>query len=425
MDNQDTAKNWNKLVARKLDANNNADPSKTRELANTMMDSNVAEQWLAWQPHHEERGRLQAIVDCVGLLLNQDAAKWPLARDKLAQKCRGDAFPWLLLQQGLADFIKQPSANPAYKTKFGNTKSPKKTTHTSVPKIAWPTDPKKIWLAIGDETGSWDYESHPGNRNNRGLALVLGRLDSWQRAFGEQINGLSVEQRMCKPLQNLPESCTKSNFHHGKDAFDLGVKGVPPDLLAELQANLGWLAGHPDLITIGFSASYKELHLNFSHSQDASIVLAKAYALLLAYVFPFLHPSDVLLLGFETRSEQPDSIAATRSDFTQKLNGKNDRADMDMRGFLSMLRDTLIGDLNKHWPDGRAWSEQFDLAMLTKLVRDPRLNLAQHNNSAWKGLADLGASLLKVRQEDSDWSRQFQFTSLPNVRFFSFAELSK
>ncbi len=266
------------------------------------------------------------------------------------------------------------------------------------------------WLAIGDETGSWDFETTRDGK--RGLVLILARTDAWQGALKETIAGQSVAKRMAQPLQHLPGFSAKSTFHHALDAFKLGPDGLSQELHEELRQNLGWLAGHQQLMTLGFHASHAELYQRLTHSQDATCALAKAYAALVALVLPFLGQQDELLLGFGPRSENLNTVAATRSGLQDALN-TNNRAEMDSRRFLSTLRDSLIGNLNRVWPNG-GWDKRFQAKVLGEAVRDARVPYAP--KSTWDGLADLGASLLYV-QQNAQWAELFALGDRPNVHF--------
>jgi len=437
------AKDWYRLVELKINAAKGISDVKTASLAGNLLDKDHAAQWTDWQPQAAELLILQTIKKAIVLLRNPNSGKnWPDAITTLADAWAAMDFPWPQLKQGLSPFIDnadigtgpQPIVAPQFNADANH---PKKTysqsskyqnsttTQPQAINIKLPSDPTHIWLAIGDETGNWDYEKK--TKSKRGLVLVIGRLDVWQRAFNELIDGQTVAERMRRPLQHLPPGCEKSHFHHAMDAFKLEqTNDWSPALINELQQNLGWLAQHPELITLGFNATHSELYHHFTFGQDASHTLAKSYAILLAYMMPFLDKEDVLLLGFETRSENADTIAVVRSNFKGSLNKEGKRIDMDMRGFSTTFRDALLHHLNKGWPETKNWEQRFDWAPLNQLLTAPDLNrlcpLATLPNSAWKGLADLGASILQAQQNDG-LNRHFTFAETPNVHFSKLPEL--
>jgi len=436
------AQDWYRLVELKINAAKGISDVKTAALAGNLLDKDHAAQWTDWQPQAAELLILQSIKKAIVLLRNPNSGKnWPVAITTLADAWAAIDFPWPQLKQGLSPFIDNAEigtgpppivapqfnadANHPKKTYSQSSKNQNstKTTQPQAINIKLPSDPKQIWLAIGDETGNWDYEVR--TKSKRGLVLVIGRLDVWQRVFNERIEGQTVAERMRRPLQHLPPDGKKNHFHHAMDAFNLGTNDLSPALIKELQQNLGWLAQHPELITLGFNATHSELYHNFTFGQDASHTLAKGYATLLAYMMPFLDKEDVLLLGFEHRSENPDTIAAVRSNLNEIPN-KEGRLDMNMRIFSTTFRDSLLHHLNKGWPEIKNWEQHFDWAPLNQLLKSPDLNrlcpLSNIPNSAWKGLADLGASILQVQQNDR-LNRYFTFAETPNVHFSKLPEL--
>ena len=437
MTDTEKAKDWYRLVELKINAAMGINDPKAILLIKKILDNDNVKRWSGWHPNALELQRLQTIKKSIDLLRNPNSGKnWLEAKEKLAAAWAGSDVPWPLIRQGLSPFmdvekntiLTQPAISPqsgvgtnaAKKSSYEPTKS----AASKAIGIKLPSDPQHIWLAIGDETGDWDYEAK--KQSKRGLVLVIGRLDVWQRAFDELIDGQTVAERMRQPLQHLPSGCKKSHFHHGIDAFKLDVNSLSPALIKELQENLGWLAQHSELITLGFNATHSELYQNFTFGQDASQTLAKSYAILLAYMMPFLEKEDVLLLGFETRSENADTIAAVRSNFNGASN-KDGRLQMDMRVFSTTFRDALLHHLNKGWPQTKNWEQRFDLAPLNQLLKAPDLKrlcprLSNLPNSAWKGLADLGASILQAQLNDK-LNKHLTFTETPNVHFSKLPEL--
>ena len=429
------ANDWYRLIDATLNVAKDIKDARIALLTDRLLKAE-ARQWAGWKLDDIELQRLETIKRGIDLLRNPTSENsWPKAKSDIAIACEGETFPWPQIAMGIQEFLNSELASVAPKLimpQFNapsqqpkkTVKSPKK--YALLPmnglSISLPVDPKHIWLAIGDETGNWDYESTI--KSKRGLVLIIGRLDVWQQIFNEQIDGQTVAKRMGQPLQQLPPECEKSTFHHGIDAFKLGAENVPPALVEELRQNLDWLAQHPALITLGFEASSADLYQHLTHSQDASQALAKGYAALLAYVMPFLDREDVLLLGFEGRSENAGTIAVRRSEAPRSLNSQ-DRLAMDKRGVLSALRDTLVDQLKQSWPHEGDWDKRFDLATLGVLLKDEKLNklcpLRDQPDNAWKGLADLGASLLQA--QSTQWAQHFAFEQTSTTHFLNLLEL--
>jgi hypothetical protein len=159
-----------------------------------------------------------------------------------------------------------------------------------------------LWIAVGND--NWD--THPDQFLS--AALVTAKISDWKSALTENFKDQSIEQRMKQPLQNLPKG-SASNEHHVIDALnyfkaqsvrglwtlDKMVKSNSPlaRLKNELCANLGWLATHPQLITIGTYGKAEWLRNNLPHAQDG---LERAYGLLAALILPFLANQDRLLV---------------------------------------------------------------------------------------------------------------------------------
>jgi hypothetical protein len=78
------------------------------------------------------------------------------------------------------------------------------------------------WLAVGDETGNWDAldQDGPADRRQVGASLTLAPLEAWAALDQESIGTQRAADRLGSPLQDLPASYPRKDFHHVGDAFD-------------------------------------------------------------------------------------------------------------------------------------------------------------------------------------------------------------
>ena len=74
------------------------------------------------------------------------------------------------------------------------------------------------WLAVGDETGNWDELNNPGAF--LGVALVVARIEDWQAALADVVDGQSIQDRLKAPPRSLPREYQKSTSHHLLDTFN-------------------------------------------------------------------------------------------------------------------------------------------------------------------------------------------------------------
>jgi len=259
------------------------------------------------------------------------------------------------------------------------------------------------WLAVGDETGNWDELDKPDAF--LGVALVVARIEDWQAALDETLDGQPIRERLGTPPQNLPLQCRKSSGHHLMDTFNrwrdqklkgkwsLAEPGADP-LRQEVFATLRWLAEHPRLITLGVWGRAKEIKKVLFRSNDPAIAVGRAYGLLVGLTLPFLTPPDRLLVNPGLRSEPADSLAGERSKVAKSP--KND--DSRKHGFTRGTVSTLIDEGRLH---GQAWCDS-DIAGLDAGTLDylqgqcKRLRTACLPRDVLNAIADLGAGLLRL-----------------------------
>lgn len=259
------------------------------------------------------------------------------------------------------------------------------------------------WLAIGDETGNWD------ELRNRdaffGVALVMGRIEDWQGALAETLDGQRIQERLQAPPRRLPADHRKSNSHHLFDVFNhwkaQSLTGVwrleepgPDPLRQEVFATLRWLAQHPRLITLGLWFTGLDGQRELFLSGDPAVALGRAYGLLIALALPFLESTDHLLVQPGLRSEQANASPMRRAAVGRDQNPADGRSPGDTRGMISVL----IEEGKRH---RKAWRDaaiaDFEAGTLDYLRgRCDPLKRTFLPNAALNAIADLGAGLLRV-----------------------------
>ena len=169
------------------------------------------------------------------------------------------------------------------------------------------TSGANLWLAIGDETGSFE---HPQLSTLHGAGLILARPAALAAALNENLNGRSIRQRMDSPIEGLENWLREQGAkkedephrHHVREAWlyliERRIKGQYPldathsdPVLNNLLAAFRWLAGHPDIISLGIYGTTKEVMTDFWKGSDSMAVLGAIYGRSLALIKPFLGPS--------------------------------------------------------------------------------------------------------------------------------------
>lgn len=259
------------------------------------------------------------------------------------------------------------------------------------------------WLAIGDETGNWDELHNPGAF--LGVALVMGRIEDWQGALAEMLDGQRIQERLQAPPRHLPADYRKSGGHHLLDTLNCwktqALEGVwslgKPDhdpLRQEVFATLRWLAEHPRLITLGLWFKGLDGRKELLQSGDPAVALGRAYGLLVALALPFLKSADRLRVQPGLRSESAYSLAQQRATVAKDQKNADARSQGDTRSMVSVL----VEEGQRH---RSAWRGDpiagFEAGTLDHLrQRCAPLKKAGLPNNALNAIADLGAGLLRL-----------------------------
>ncbi len=259
------------------------------------------------------------------------------------------------------------------------------------------------WLAIGDETGDWDKLHNYGAFF--GVALVMGRIEDWQGALQETLDGQRLQERLQAPPEHLPSAYRQSSSHHLMDAFNYWktqpLEGVgslrepgPDPLHQEVFATLRWLAEHPRLITLGLWFKGLDGQRELFRSGDPAVALGRAYGLLVGLALPFLNARDQLLVQPGLRSESAYSLAQQRATVAKEQKQADARSHGDTRSTVSVL----IEEGQRHRDAWRGDAiARFEAGTLDYLrQRCPPLKTAGLPNLALNALADLGAGLLRL-----------------------------
>jgi hypothetical protein len=287
------------------------------------------------------------------------------------------------------------------------------------------------WLAIGDETGNWDTVRYPNAF--LGVALVMGRIEDWQTALHEQIDGQRMASRLQNPIRHLPRP-EKSKNHHLNDAFLcweqeklagewlLSEPGHDP-LRQEVFATLRWLAEHPRLITWGLWGRGKDVKETWLRSNDPAVALGHAYGLLVGQMLPFLNAGDQLLVQPGLRSEPADLRAKHRAALSKYPSSDDERLNGHTRSTVSVL----IHEGQSYRQEWRGDAiAGFDAGVLVRLAEEyaSLASLVRHIK-ALNAIADLGAGLLRLScQSGTTLLRLRRDPTWRNVVFHSLEELN-
>jgi hypothetical protein len=270
-----------------------------------------------------------------------------------------------------------------------------------------------LWIAVGNEIGNWDDLAHP--KQFLAVALVMAKISDWKSALAENLKDQSIEQRTKQPLQNLPNR-TVGNNHYVTDALkyfkaqsvrglwtlDKMVKGNSPAarLKNELCVNLGWLATHPQLMTIGTYGKAEWLKNNLPHAEteDGAHILGRAYGLLAALILPFLANQDTLLVV-----PAPGAVPDER-----------------LKAVISSLLDYIKQSLSV-WQHSKI--AQHDSGTFTDLQQN-HFEDTLLDRYALNSIAEMGAALVSLSQNHEGEIRlHHPSQTWSNVKFFKFEEL--
>lgn len=293
-----------------------------------------------------------------------------------------------------------------------------------------------LWLAVGSGIGNWKDLTH--SEQFLGVALVIAKIADWEAALKENFKGQTIEQRMKQPLQNLPEGIA-SNTHYTADALKYfktySVRGLwtldkmvaensqVARLKNELCSNLGWLAKHPLLVTIGTYGQVEWVKNHLHHTENDSHALGHAYALLATLIIPFLKDEGYLLIeptphsDFQANLKEFSQIEDPQAVLEKQSNDeRNDERNVLTSSLLEHIQLSL-----------RLWHR-------TKMVKQDSgsFRYLQQNyfkdttldGQALKNIADMGATIMGLSQNIKGDIRLHDPTKIwRNVRFFPFEEL--
>lgn len=289
------------------------------------------------------------------------------------------------------------------------------------------------WLAVGDETGNWD---EPGNPNAfLGVALVMARIEEWQAALKEKLDGQLIRERLGAPPRHLPSAYGKSGGHHLMDMYaywvdqklqgehSLAEPGGNP-LRQEVFTTLRWLAEHPRLITLGLWGRAEEMKTVLFGSDDPAIALGRAYGPLVGLALPFLAPSDRLLVNPGLRSENAHLRAIQRA----AVAGDNHNADLRPQGDTRSTISVLIEEGQRYrnaWPGSDIASLEAGTLKYLKGQCQP-LKKAWLPKNVLTAIADLGAGLLRLScHKSTDGVRLRRDDAWNNVVFHPLSEITR
>jgi hypothetical protein len=317
-----------------------------------------------------------------------------------------------------------------------------------------------IWLAFGDETGSFDnlQSSSP-----HGAALILARPADLVAALNEPLNGQTIRQRMNRAVEGLDnwliaqgsDKADELKKHHVREAweylnkqkdivgeFPLGATSANP-VLNNLLASFRWLADHPKIISLGIHGSAKEVLTDFWKGSDDMAAIGALYGTTLALVKPFLGTSPRIRMLAGRRAEKIDSPVIRRAGQSTgaPMPGSNRQTSSETGGNRTLLEametsfwEALSG-AEDWWPvPGNPVARQTVFsgymekkAFVAALEKEDQAaaQLINGNENALNNLADLACSLMAASRDSSTRALRIRFPEPigPNVRFFSVGEV--
>jgi hypothetical protein len=316
-----------------------------------------------------------------------------------------------------------------------------------------------LWLAIGDETGSFE---DPPSASMHGVGLILARPATLLAALDENLDGRTIRSRMDAPVEGLrswllsqgAEKADELTKHHVREAWlylrsrkevagEYSLDATPSDpVLTHLLAAFRWLAGHPGIVSLGIHGSGKEVMTDFSTGSDPMATIGALYGRILALVRPFLgsSPRIRVLPGCRTEETNTASILRAGRDVsgpssggrlaTSKTGGNRTLLETMERQFWATLATTA-----GHWPvPSTAAARQIAFAgsmnkteLVSALEREDAqaAKLLSAEESRLNNLADLACSLMAASCDSAVRDLRIRFPDPvgPNVRFFSAREV--
>jgi hypothetical protein len=316
-----------------------------------------------------------------------------------------------------------------------------------------------LWLAIGDETGTFD---NPPSSKLHGAGLILARPAALAAALNENLNGQTIRQRMDKPIDGLEtwlrakgaEKSKELTKHHVREAWsyltDKGITGHYPldalhadPVLTDLLCAFRWLATHQDIISLGIHGNGKEVMTDFWKGSDPMAAIGAMYGTALALVRPFLGTAARIRMLPGRRSEETNSAPIWRAgqDVASPFPGTNRQTSSKTGGNRALLETmesefwktiAVMDDRESAQSTSSSRQRAFagymnKEALIMALEREDQeaANLIRGDDSRLNNLADLACSLMAASCDSSKRDLRIQFLNPvgPNVKFFSVKEI--
>ena len=316
-----------------------------------------------------------------------------------------------------------------------------------------------LWLAIGDETGPFD---NPQSPKLHGAGLILARPAALAAALNENLKGRSIRQRMDAPIEGLENwlraqgAAKKEELHrhHVREAWcylnERGIKGqfaldaTPSDpVLAHLLAAFRWLAGHPEIISLGIYGTGKEVMTDFWKGSDPMAAIGAIYGRSLALIKPFLGPAPRIRVLPGRRSEAvnspailragqavPESSYETNRQSSSRTGGNRallETMESEFWKTLAVMNDPLATSANTSTRQITFSGYMSKKEAIAQLKKDDGVAamLVDQQEHRLNTLADLACSLMAASGDTAARDLRLQFPTPigPNVRFFSVKEV--
>ncbi len=270
-----------------------------------------------------------------------------------------------------------------------------------------------VWIATGDETGSWDIVNGRFGSSFTGVAWVLAPLQAWDMALQMSIGRFSALEAFSRPIADrLPIGATlaeSSSKYHLKDVWacfrgesrDVSLDMPQDDPRLELvRTDANWLlcdSGLGVLTTGGDASDARAAGLGLSG--DGLRERARAFAGLVTVALPFLPGGDSLNMMVEGRTESAVADAVRPG---QGAGQYMERYQEPYRDFLGRLTEDVrraAARCSTFVADGKVADSIYskggsDIASFLSGVRGaPFLQAhALEAVAAMKGIADLAAA---------------------------------
>ena len=222
------------------------------------------------------------------------------------------------------------------------------------------------------------------------------------------------------------------------------LDATPSDpVLYHLLAAFRWLAGHPEIISLGIHGTAKEVMTDFWKGSDSMAVLGAIYGRSLALIKPFLGPAPRIRVLPGRRSEATNSPSILRAgqEVPKSSYGTGRQSSSKTGGNRTLLETmesefwkTLAVMSDQGGANATASTRQITFAgymdkteAVAALKREDELaaRLVGQEEHRLNSLADLACSLMAASGDTAARDLRLQFPTPigPNVRFFSVKEV--